>query len=43
MPKKQFRREKETPNADMWHTLRIGFVMALLIWLGVGVASTVIH
>lgn len=31
MRKKQFRRDKETPNADMLHTLRIGLPIGLLL------------
>ncbi|SMP32259.1 hypothetical protein [Shimia sagamensis] len=34
MRNKQFRREKESPSADMWHTLRVGVFLGILLWVG---------
>ncbi len=43
MSRKPLRRDKETPSADMWHTLRVGFVVAIFIWGGVGAFSAIVH
>ncbi|MDO6799351.1 hypothetical protein [Shimia thalassica] len=29
--KRTFRREKETPSADMWHTLRVGLAIGVIL------------
>lgn len=30
--KPQFRREKENPSADMWHTIRVGLVIGVILY-----------